>query len=135
MKRCSIVLVGRRRLNRHANGLKTLGFAVTQADALPDNARLLQFPVVVIHSTPLSALPMTAAHLRCKAAFGRRVIVAMVPDDTTSETIRELLLCGFDEVFLERVTPMALAQGVLERLRARPELRCALPAIPDTPAA
>ena len=100
-----------------------------------DDAMLVQFPVVILAATSVNSLPMIATRLRAKAGFGRRVIVARVPDDTAAERIRPLLLCGVDEVFVDGTPTRAVAARIVQRLRERPELQCEYPKIPRTPAA
>jgi hypothetical protein len=135
MKRCSILLVGARRGDRRASELRQLGFVVSPVVNLPANDRLLSHFVIVVTNTPPPLLPTTGARLRAKPAFGRRVMVSVVPDDTPRETVRSLLLCGFDEVFFESNAAETIVAGIVRRLMTRPELQCDIPPVPQAPAA
>ena len=135
VKRCAILFVGRSPGDPHANELRALGFTVTEREVLADDAELLQYPVVVLASTPLAHLPIVAARLRARAGFGRRVVVARVDQAAPPAAVRSLLLCGVDETFADQTSSRRLAARIIHRLRERPELRCVHPDVSQTPAA
>jgi hypothetical protein len=135
VKRCAILFVGPSRGGPHASELRALGFTVTEGEVLPDDAELLQYPVVVLASTSLANLPIAAARLRAKAGFGRRVVVARIDQAAPPAAVRSLLLCGVDETFAEQTSSRRLAARIIHRLRERPELRCVHPDVSQTPAA
>ena len=135
VRRCAVLFVGRRDGDPQAGQLKALGFSVAERDELPEDSVLLEFPVVVLASTPGTSLPTIANRLRAKAGFGRRVIIGRVSADTPPSTVRSLQLCGIDEVFVEETSARIVAARIIHRLRERPELRCLYPDISRTPAA
>jgi hypothetical protein len=130
-----VLFIGKRCGDPQANELRALGFSVTERNGPLDDAVLLQFPVVLIASTAVTALPMITTRLRGKPGFARRVIAARVPDDTTPALIRALRLCGLDEVFGQSTPTRAIAARIAARLEQRPEWNCEYPEIPRTPAA
>lgn len=109
--------------------MRALGFIVTERERMADDAELLQYPVVVLTSTPVLSLPMIATRLRAKAGFGRRVIIARVDEETSPASVRSLLLCGVDDVFTEQMSSRTVGAHIIRRLRERPELRCVYPDI------
>lgn len=107
-------------------GLKTLGFSVLAAEDLPTDDLLAPHHALVVRARPNCSLPMLAARLRAKARFGRRVLVALVPDETPERVRREAVLSGFDATLPVSCTPRGLAASILKLLRPFPEFRCFL---------
>jgi hypothetical protein len=106
--------------------LKSLGFAVQAAEDLPPDEGLAPHHALVVRARPNCSLPMLAARLRAKARFGRRVLVALVPDETPERVRREAVLSGFDATLPVTCSGRSLAAAILKLLRPYPEFRCFL---------
>lgn len=105
--------------------LRSLGFAVIAMEDLPHDEALAPHHALVVRVRP-DSLPMLAARLRAKARFGRRVLIALVPDDTPERVRREAVLSGFDATVSATSSGRGLAAAVLRLLRPYPEFRCFL---------
>ena len=107
-------------------GLKTLGFAVVGLEDLPPDETLAAHHVLIVRPRKGCSLPMLAARLRAKARFGRRVLIALVPDDTPERARREAVLSGFNGTLSVTCSVRDLAASILKLLRPYPEFRCFL---------
>jgi hypothetical protein len=64
--------------------------------------------------------------LRAKRHFGRRVLLALVPDGMTDRARREAVVSGFDHALPATCGARDLAATILRLLRPYPEYRCLL---------
>jgi hypothetical protein len=112
--------------NSPMEGLKTLGFAVLGLEELPPDETLASHHALVVRTRPGCSLPMLAARLRAKARFGRRALIALVPDETTERARREAVVSGFDATLPATCGARELAAAILKLLRPYPEFRCFL---------
>jgi hypothetical protein len=110
----------------HAPALRALGFHVDEFDDLPANEVLAAYHAVIVRPAPGCNLPMLAARVRAKPRFGRRVLVALVPDAMAARAKREAVLSGFDYTLPDTCGARDLAATVLRLLRPYPEYRCLL---------
>ena len=108
------------------DALKTLGFAVQATEDLPIDEGFAPHHALIVRARPGCSLPMLAARLRAKPRFGRRVLVALVPDDTTARERRDAVQSGFDAALSASCSSRALAAAILKLLRPYPEFRCFL---------
>jgi hypothetical protein len=106
--------------------LRSLGFRVDESDQLPANEIIAGYHAVVVRPGPPCNLPMLGARLRAKPHFGRRVLLALVPDVTPDRDKREATLSGFDITMSDECTARDLAATILRLLRPFPEYRCLL---------
>jgi hypothetical protein len=127
VNQCSILYVHDGRVQETlVDGLKTLGFAVLATEDLPPDDVLGPHHALIVRARPGCSLPMLAARLRAKARFGRRVLVALVPEDTPERVRREAVLSGFDATLPADCSPRGVAASILRLLRPYPEFRCFL---------
>lgn len=108
------------------DALKSLGFAVQATEDLPPDEALAPHHALVVRARPGCSLPMLAARLRAKARFGRRVLIALVPEETPERQRREAVLSGFDATLPATCSGRGLAAAILKLLRPFPEFRCFL---------
>ena len=108
------------------DALKSLGFAVVAMEDLPPDDALAPHHALVVRARPNCSLPMLAARLRAKARFGRRILIALVPEDTPERVRREAVLSGFDATLPATCSGRGLAAAILKLLRPYPEFRCFL---------
>lgn len=106
--------------------LRSLGFRVDESDQLPANEIIAGYHAVIVRPDPPCNLPMLGARLRAKPHFGRRVLLALVPDVTPDRDKREATLSGFDITLPDGCTGRDLAATILRLLRPYPEYRCLL---------
>jgi hypothetical protein len=106
--------------------LRTLGFRVDECEELPSNETFSAYHAVIVLPASHCNLPMLAARLRAKPHFGRRVLLALVPDAMAARNKREAVLSGFDYTLPAHCTARDLAATVLRLLRPYPEYRCVL---------
>jgi hypothetical protein len=111
----------------HIPYLRCLGFIVHETDDWPADDIIPDYHVVIIRLSASDAAPMLAARLRAKPHFGRRVLIALVDPETPAADRRSAEEGGFDDVLNDRCECRLLTARILRSLRARPELRCALP--------
>jgi len=119
----------------HVDGLRALGFQVHEASDLPPGDPLEDYHAVVIQAPEGVRLPVLAARLRAKPRFGRRVMIAVVPDTTTERQRREAVDAGFDLTMPSASGPRDLGDAILSRLRRYPEHHCVVRTGPRTSAA
>jgi hypothetical protein len=101
---------------------------VTLARQWPDDDRvLLEHHVVIVRLRDIRDAPMLAARVRAKPRFGRRVLIAFVPDAASAQECQSARSSGFDEVVTKCCDARQLTARILRRLRTRPEYRCILP--------
>lgn len=128
-KQCSVLLInptGKSMPQRPT--LEGVGFRVHEIREWPeDDTAVLAHEVVIVRVANICGLPMLAARLRAKPRFGRRVLIALVPESVPLEDRVAARACGFDEVLTHCCDGRHLSARVLRRLRRRPEYRCLLP--------
>ena len=137
-KQCSVLLVNPGDASSpHRAMLEEFGFSVTESHDWPEDWRaVLDHQVVIIRLRGMNGTSMLAARLRAKPHFGRRVLVALVNESTTSQDRLSARTSGFDEVLADCCSGRQLVARILRHLRARPEYHCFLPAPKrDRPAA
>jgi hypothetical protein len=127
LKQCSILYVKPSALEAtQTGGLRSLGFRVDECEELPANEAFAAYHAVLVRPEAGRDLPMLGARLRAKPHFGRRVLVALVPEATPVRSHREAVLSGFDNTLPETCNARDLAAAVLRLLRPYPEYRCVL---------
>jgi hypothetical protein len=108
--------------------MRAMGFAVDEVCEWPDDNDIVRsYHVVIVHVRKMNGAPMLAARLRAKPHFGRRLLIALVPPDTTPADRRSAEASGFDDVMNDCCDTRHLTTRILRGLRTRPELRCVLP--------
>lgn len=129
MKRCAVLFLNpARQESAHPAYLREVGFRVHEIEQWPDEDQKVRgYHVVMVRIREVGQAPMLAARLRAKPHFGRRLLVALVAPETPLRDRREAQAGGFDDVVSDCCGSRDLAARLLRRLRARPELRCALP--------
>jgi DNA-binding response OmpR family regulator len=126
-KQCSILVVANTGSCSQRPALEDSGFLVTEtADWPSDQASLLEHHVVIVRFQSIRDAPMIAARLRAKPRFGRRVLMALVPDDTSLHERTAALTSGFDDVLNDTCDAGQLIARILGRLRLVPEYHCLL---------
>lgn len=129
VKQCSVLLINLGNTS-YAGQLRQMGFEVREMLEWPDDDRVLmdfQAIVIGIGLTNLVRAPIHAARIRAKPRFGRRVLMAVVPQGTQEDVCRDARSAGFDDVVIETFDGRTFAARMLNKMRARPELRCTLP--------
>lgn len=127
VNQCSILYVHDGRVHETlVDGLKALGFAVVAVEDLPADEAMAPHHALIVRARPGCSLPMLAARLRAKARFGRRVLIALVAEDTPDRARREAVLSGFDTTLSANCSPRGMAASILKLLRPYPEFRCFL---------
>jgi hypothetical protein len=126
MAQCSILYVTPRSEGTHVCALRTLGFHVDQNEDLPVPEAFSGYHAVIVRTETGRDLPMLAARLRAKRHFGRRVLVALVPDVMADRDKREAVHSGFDDTLPDTCAVRDLAAAILRLLRPYPEFRCIL---------
>jgi hypothetical protein len=128
MDQCAILFVGPASMSEEtrASALRTLGFRVDVLDDLPGGEGLSQYHAVIVRTRQDRDLPILAMRLRAKRHFGRRVLLALVPDGMTDRDKREAVLSGFDHTLPATCGARDLAATILRLLRPYPEYRCLL---------
>jgi hypothetical protein len=109
-----------------APALRALGFRVDECEELPPNEAFASYHAVIVRMAAEGNLPMLATRLRAKPRFGRRVLLALVPEATADRNKREAVLSGFDYTLPDTCGARDLAATVLRLLRPYPEYRCLL---------
>jgi hypothetical protein len=108
--------------------LEDVGFRVTLARQWPDDDEsLLEHHVVIVRLREVRDAPMIAARVRAKPRFGRRVLIALVPDSASAQDRHSARASGFDQVLTTTCDGRQLAARILRCLRTRPEYHCVLP--------
>jgi hypothetical protein len=127
VKQCGILFIGPCGSDEaRLAALRSLGFRVYETEHLPSGEELEGFHAIVVRAIAGCSLPMIAARLRAKPLFGRRLLVALVPDGVSEHDNREALMSGFDETLPDRCSAREIAAHVLHLLRGFPEYRCLL---------
>ena len=129
VKQCTVLFVNTEPpSSAHPAYLRELGFLVDEVREWPeDDGQLRNYHVIVIRVREIDDAPMLAARLRAKPHFDRRLLIALVSPDTPLHDRRCAAASGFDDVLNECCSGRELTARMLRGLRARPELRCALP--------
>jgi hypothetical protein len=127
VNQCSILYVEPgARAQRHADGLRELGFSVDVIADLPSWEVLTKYHAVVVRVHSNCNLAVLGTRMRAKRRFGRRVLIGLVPESCTPQQRRDANISGFDETLPEACSPRDLAAHILRKLRAFPEYRCLL---------
>jgi hypothetical protein len=128
-KQCAVLFVNPdRRQSAHPAYLREVGFRIDEVHEWPDDDRMLrEYHVILILVRAIDGAPMLAARLRAKPYFDRRLLIALVGRDTPLPERRTAEASGFDDVVNDSGDARELTTRILRGLRARPELRCALP--------
>jgi hypothetical protein len=126
MMQCSILYVTSHGDGIRVGGLKALGFHVDEGRELPPSDALTRYHAVIVRAHAGFHLPMLAARMRAKPQFGRRVLVALVPEAMPVRDKREAIDSGFDDTLPDTCGVRDLAAAVLRLLRPYPEYRCIL---------
>jgi hypothetical protein len=125
VKQCSVLFINPGGNNlTHVQALGRAGFALHETTEWPDDQAIRDHECVVLWVPHVVSASMQAARLRAKPHFGRRVLIAIVPDASDR---RPLNAAGFDDIVAEASDSRVLVARVLRRLRERPEYRCLLP--------
>jgi hypothetical protein len=124
---CSILYIqpGTRDDRTHVIALRELGFSVDVVDDVPSAEAFAPYHAVLVRVHDCD-LAVVGTRLRAKPRFGRRVLIALVPDSCTERQRRDAAMSGFDLTLPTTCTPRDLAAHILHRLRAFPEYRCLL---------
>jgi hypothetical protein len=127
MDQCSILYLKPGPVQQtHAGALRALGFRVDEFDDFPSNEAFARYHAVVVRPAAQQNLPVLATRLRAKPRFGRRVLLALVPDATGVRHKREAVMSGFDYTLPDSCGARDLAATILRLLRPYPEYRCLL---------
>jgi hypothetical protein len=128
MEQCAILFLGPATSSEEAraSALRALGFRVDQSDDLPASEGFTDYHAVIVRSRHGRDLPMLGARLRAKRHFGRRVLLALVPDEMADRSKRDAVLSGFDFILPASCVARDLAAAILRLLRPYPEYRCLL---------
>jgi hypothetical protein len=127
MDQCSILYVKpSRREENQVGPLRALGFRVDESEEFPSNEAFADYHAVIVRPGGESHLPMLAARLRAKPHFGRRVLLALVPETMGDRDKREAVQSGFDYTLPDTCGARDLAAAILRLLRPYPEYRCLL---------
>jgi hypothetical protein len=127
MDQCSILYVKPAcQEETQARVLRNLGFRVDESEDLPTNDAFAGYHVVLVRTKPHYVLPVVAARLRAKPRFGRRLLIALVPESVSEQAKREAVASGFDQAMPERCGAREIAATILRLLRPYPEYRCML---------
>lgn len=137
MKQCAVLFVNPdRQESVHSQAMRSMGFLVDDLCEWPDDNDIIRaYHVVIVHVRKMNGAPMLAARLRAKPHFGRRLLIALVPPDTTPADRRSAEASGFDDVMNDCCDTRHLTTRILRGLRNRPELRCVLPPVRSRSAA
>jgi hypothetical protein len=128
MDQCAILFLGPACSSdeAQASALRALGFRVDQSDEWPAGDGFSQYHAVIIRTRHDRDLAMLATRMRAKRHFGRRVLLALVPEGLADRSKREAVLSGFDFVLANTCGARDLAATILRLLRPYPEYRCLL---------
>ena len=129
MKQCSVLIVNwDHRQSAHRQALERRGFLVVETREWPDDDVVRRYEVVIVVLRQMETMGMLAARMRAKPRFGHRVLIGVSPGTPTADERRNAIGAGFDDVVAGSDDSRALIARILQRLRARPEHRCLLPA-------
>ena len=132
IKGCAVLLIADEGDSLPQQGeLTAIGFRVVRAADLPCDGTLLQYEGVVAALPVIAGVGRLAARVRAQRHFGRRVLIALVPDHVPEAERRRAAVAGTDAVLPRSVTGRTLAAHILRRLRECPEHRCKL--VPHRP--
>jgi hypothetical protein len=127
VEQCSILMIkpGPRE-DTHEKALRALGFSVDVVGDLPPAKEFTCYHAVVVKVAGTCKLPVLGTRMRAMPRFGRRVLIALLPDCFSERQRREAVMCGFDVTLPDTCSPRDLAANILRRLRPYPEYRCLL---------
>ena len=126
-KQCGILFIGRCGSdNGRVAALRSLGFRVDESEQLPTLEDLADYHAIVVRAFHGCSLPMIGTRLRAKPQFGRRVLIAIMPEPVSERDSREARMSGFDEALGTPCTARDIAAHILRLLRGVPEYRCLL---------
>lgn len=128
MDQCAILFMGPATSFEEARttGLRMLGFRVDHLEDLPAGEELTEYHAVIVRAGQDRDLPMLAMRLRAKRHFGRRVLLALVPEGMADRETRAAVLSGFDHTLPATCRARELAAIIVRLLRPYPEFRCLL---------
>ena len=127
MNQCSVLYITPAPADdSHVLTLRSLGFSVDVVPDLPASELLARYHAIVVSAFPGCDLPSLGARLRAKPRFGRRVLIALVPETVNERQRRDAQASGFDLALPARCSPRDLAANILRGLRPFPEYRCLL---------
>jgi hypothetical protein len=125
MKQCSVLFINPGGNNlAHAEALARAGFSVHETSEWPEDHTIRDHECVLLWVPQIVTASMQAARLRAKPHFGRRVLIAIVPEASDR---RPLTAAGFDDIVTDTTEARLVVARVFRRLRERPEYRCLLP--------
>jgi DNA-binding response OmpR family regulator len=128
VKQCAVLVINTDgRETRVRVTLEKVGFRAVEIGEWPSDEVIRGFEVVIVLLRRMEMVSMLAARLRAKPHFGKRVLIAVTPEQASPEERREGIGCGFDDVVCETRDARLLVARILRQLRARPEHRCFLP--------
>src|SRR5262245_52300512 len=129
VKQCAVMFVNPvRERTAHPEAMRGMGFIVDEITDWPaDQLSVRDYHVVIVRLEDADAAPMLAARLRAKPHFGRRLLIALVPERTPQPDRRAAETSGFDDVVNDGCDTRHLTTRILRGLRTRTELRCVLP--------
>jgi hypothetical protein len=129
VKQCGVLFVNvDRKQSGHASGLRAAGFRVHELREWPIDERMVrEYHVVIVRVRDIAIAPMLAARLRAKPHVDARLLIALVNTDTMTPERRSAQDSGFDEVLNDTCGSRPLVARIIRGLRARPQLRCAIP--------
>ena len=124
---CSILYVNTDGFtDTHTRALRSLGFTVVERNDVPSREELPKYHAVVLRAHDNCSLTSVATNLRAAPRFGRRVLIALVPESVPAQARREAVHSGFDAVVPALCSARDLAAVILSLLRKYPEHRCVL---------
>lgn len=129
VKQCTVLYIDADyRRSDHVRMLTLLGFIVDAMPGWPDDDEdVLKYHAVIVRLADAGDAPAVAMRVRTKRHFGRRVLIALIPPNTSLPELRAAQAAGFDAVVCEETEPRRLAARLMRALRQRPEYRCYLP--------
>jgi len=128
VKQCTVLFINPDRRNLpYLMNLERNGFLVRDIHEWPDDETTRSAECVVVILRDVGAAAMVAARLRAKPLFGRRILLGIVPAETSAQDCRAIAASGFDEILVDPCNARILLARLLRRLRERPEFRCLRP--------
>src|SRR5262245_7228584 len=127
-KQCSVLVVNcTGRETAHSQSLETRGFRVIDVAVWPTDEVVLEHEVVILVLRKPVSVSVTAARMRGKPRFGKRVLIGVTESAPSAGERRHAVLAGYDDLVGESRDSRILIARILRMLRARPEHRCLLP--------
>lgn len=124
---CGILFIGRcGGDDARIAALRSLGFRVDESEHFPTAEDLAHYHAFIVRAFEGCALPVVGARLRAKPQFGRRILIALMPEHVSERDTRDAKMSGFDEALAASCTARDIAAHILRLLRGFPEYRCLL---------